>query len=64
MTDTEDCAGDCIPFDLQFHDATGEAEQWARDEDYLYTDCCGWVDAEDNPVDVETLFEQSPEYVN
>lgn len=26
-------------------------EDWARDSDYLLTDCCGWVDLNDDPVD-------------
>lgn len=54
-----DCeAGEHIPPDIQFHDATGEAEAWARDEGYLYVTCCGWVDYDDSPVDVQALFDE------
>ena len=27
-------------------------EAWGRDSDYLFTECCGWVDEFDNPVDL------------
>ena len=39
-------------------DANGyqSIEEWGRDSDYLSTACCGWVDHNDNSVD---LYEQA-----
>lgn len=33
-----------------------DLDAWARDSDYLHTECCGWVDLEDTPVDIVSCF--------
>lgn len=42
---------------VSFHEATPEARWWAQDEEYLYCDDCGWVDLDDNPVNVQFLYD-------
>lgn len=42
-----------------------DVDAWALDSDYLLTSCCGWVDLDDNPVNiVECAFHAMAESEN